>query len=303
MNKVSKLLLLFAVVLLHFNLTAQEISVRVTVNTPNIQLADPQVFKDLQGAIEELMNNQTWTNETFEIEERIQVTIQITIKEELSEKEFKADMQIQAVRPVYNSGYETVILSHNDKDVTFTYEQFQPLRFSRTQYVDNLTSILSFYSYVILGLDYDTFEPYGGEVYFQEAQNILSAIPPNVASAVKGWRSLDGNRNRYWIIESMLNPRVRPFRQAMYDYHRQGLDIMYEDPTAGRAIINDAIKKVGEVKQAYPQAMVGQMFANAKYGEIIEIFKKGTRSQKSSIKAVMGRVDAANASRYRQVGS
>lgn len=303
MNKVFNLLLLFSVMLLNFNTTAQEISVRVTVNTPNIQLADPQVFVDLGLAIEELMNNQTWTNEVFELEERIQVTIQLTIKEELSEKQFKADMQIQAVRPVYNSAYETVILSHKDRDVTFTYEQFQPLRFSRTQFVDNLTSILSFYAYVIIGLDYDTFEPFGGEKYFQEAQNVLAAVPSAITSTVKGWRSLDGNRNRHWIIESVLNPRVRPMRQAMYDYHRQGLDIMYDDPVAGRAIINDAIKKVGEVKQAYPQAMIIQMFANAKFGEIIEIFKKGTRAQKSSIKAVMGRVDAANASRYRQVGS
>ena len=128
------------------------------------------------------------------LEERIQVTIQITIKEELSEKEFKADMQIQAVRPVYNSAYETVILSHNDKDVTFTYEQFQPLRFSRTQYVDNLTSILSFYSYVILGLDYDTFEPYGGEAVFSRGTKYLKRYSTKCGFcserlAIIGWES------------------------------------------------------------------------------------------------------------------
>ena len=302
----KKIVYLFSFLLLLFGqqaLKAQEVNARVTINTPTLQLADPKVFEDLKGAIEDLLNNQNWTDDLFEVDEKIQVTIQMTIKEELSEKEFRADMQIQATRPVYNSAYETIILSHNDKDITFTYEQFQPLRFSKNLYVDNLTSILSFYMYVILGLDYDTFEPFGGEEYFVEAQNIINAIPPDVAASAKGWRSLDGNRNRYWIIESMLNPRVRPFRQAMYDYHRQGLDIMYDDPLAGRAIMNDAIKKVGEVKQAYPQAMVIQMFANAKNGEIIEVFKKGTRAEKSSIKSVMGRVDAANASRYRQVGS
>ncbi len=303
MNKLIYCCLLSFLFLCNWQVQAQELNVRVTVNTPNLQLADPKVFADLQGAIEDLLNNQSWTDDAFRLDEKIQVTIALTIKEELSEKDFKADMQIQAVRPVYNSGYETVILSHNDKDITFTYEQFQPLRFSKNLYVDNLTSILSFYMYVVLGLDYDTFEPFGGEQYFQEAQNILSAIPANVASSVKGWRSLESNRNRYWIIESMLNPRVRPYRQAMYDYHRQGLDIMYDDPIAGRAVINDAIKKVGEVKQAYPQAMVIQMFANAKNNEIIEIFKKGTRAEKSSIKSVMGRIDAANAARYRKVGS
>jgi hypothetical protein len=282
-------------------LPAQELDVTVTVNTPTLQMADPRVFQELRSAIQAFMNNQKWTNESYLPEERIKVSLVLTVSQEFSAVSFGGEMAIQAVRPVYGSSYETPLMSHLDRDVTFTYEQFQPLEFSETTFNDNLSSILSFYAFVIIGLDHDSFAPFGGEPYYQKAQDVLNTIPQSVTATNKGWRSIDGNRNRYWIIENILSPRVRDFRQAYYDYHRQALDIMHQDVTAGRVIMLQAIEDIAQVNQTYPNAMIIQMFTNAKSNEIVEIYKQGTPAEKNRIVQSMSRIDASNASKYRAI--
>jgi len=281
---------------------AQEFNFQVTINTPKLQTADPKVFETLETAIEEFMNTTNWTDDVFEFEERINGNIVININEEKSASRFTAEMAIQAARPVYNSSYETVLLTYQDNNVWFDYEQYQPLIFSQNAFNDNLTAILGFYAYVILGMDYDSFAPLGGQEFFQTAQEIVNNVPPGAASvSPQGWRSLDGNRNRFWMIENLLSPRVRPYRQAMYDYHRQGLDIMYEDPAAGRAIIADALDAVAEVDRAYPNAMIIQMFSDAKGDEIAEIFKQSSPQEKNKIIQIMSRIDAAKVSKYQAI--
>lgn len=283
------------------SLQAQELEVNVKVNPVTVQLADPKVFQDLQAAIQGFMNNQQWTNENYQPEERIKVLLTLSIKQEFSASSFGGELSIQAVRPVYGSTYETPLISHLDKDVTFTYEQFQPLEFSENNYNDNLSSILSFYAYIIIGLDYDSFVPYGGESYFQRAQDVLNAVPQSVSANNKGWRSIDGNRNRYWIMENILSPRVKNFRQAFYDYHRQALDLMSSDVNIGRALMLEAIEAVTQVNQTYPNAMIVQMFTNAKSDEIVEIYKQGTPTEKNRIVQSMSRIDGSNASKYRAI--
>ncbi|MBK8491491.1 MAG: DUF4835 family protein [Saprospirales bacterium] len=283
------------------SLQAQELEVNVTVNTPTLQLADPRVFQDLKAAIQAFMNNQKWTNDTYQSEERIKVSLVLTVSQEFSANSFGGELAIQAVRPVYGSTYETPLLSHLDRDVTFTYEQFQPLEYSQNNFNDNLSSILAFYAYAIIGLDYDSFVPFGGENYFQTAQDVLNAVPQSVTASNKGWRSIDGNRNRYWIIENLLSPRVRNFRQAYYDYHRQALDIMHKDIISGRILMVQAIEDVVQVNQTYPNAMIVQMFTNAKSNEILEVFKQGTATEKNRVVQAMSRIDAANASKYRAI--
>lgn len=291
----------FLGLMLGLTLHAQELEVTVKVNTPTIQMADPRVFQDLQAAIQGFMNNQKWTNETYQPEERIKVTLLLNITQEFSASSFGGDLNIQAVRPVYGSTYETPLISHLDKDVTFTYEQFQPLEFSENNFNDNISSILSFYAYVIIGLDYDSFSPFGGEPYFQIAQDVLNAVPQAVTANNKGWRSIDGNRNRYWIVENLLSPRVRNLRQAYYDYHRQALDLMSSDVVSGRALMLEAIEAVAQVNQTYPNAMAVQMFTNAKSNEIVEIYKQGTPTEKNRIVQSMTRIDGSNASKYRAI--
>ena len=284
-----------------FILPAQELEVTVTVNTPTLQLTDPKVFQDLESNIQRFMNNQRWTNDEYAQEERIKVDISLTVGEEFSSTSFGADLAIQALRPVYGSDYSTRLISHLDRDVTFSYEQFQPLEYSQNSFNDNLSSILSFYAYIILGLDNDSFSPFGGEPHFQTAQDIINSIPSSVTANNPGWRSLDGNRNRYWIIENLLSPRVRDYRQAMYDYHRQGLDIMHSDVTGGRTIMLNSLEALRGVNQSYPNSMIIQMFANAKGNEVIEIYKNGTSTEKTKVVQIMSKMDAANTSKYNAI--
>jgi hypothetical protein len=293
--------ILFLGLLFMVDIQAQELNVNVTINTPKLQTADASVFEDLEREIAEFMNNQKWTNDAFEEEERIKAEIVITISDELSQTSFKAEVSIQSVRPVFGSNYETALMTHQDKDVIFTYNQFQPLEYTENVFTDNLTAVLAFYANIIIGMDYDSFSPFGGEPYFQKAQDIVNNIPPTIASQVPGWRSTDGNRNRYWIIENLLSPRTRPYRQAMYDYHRQALDVMHEDAGTGLAVMASAIAQVGEVNRSYPNAMIIQMFSNAKRTEVIEIFKGSSNQQKEQVVAVMQKVDPSSASEYRKM--
>ncbi len=282
-------------------LQAQELKVSVKINIQKLQTVDPKVFATLETTIDEFLNSQKWTEDIFEPEERINCNFLLTIQEELSPTTFKADLAIQASRPVYGSDYETPILNHIDRDVTFAYEQYQPVVFSKNSYNDNLSAVLSFYVYIILGLDYDTFSLYGGEEYLRTAQEILNNIPQSAAAANPGWQSLDANQNRFWMIENLLSPRVRDYRQAMYEYHRQGLDLMHDDVNTGRAIMIGALEKVRSVNQAYPNSMIIQMFANAKSSELVEIFKRGTIQEKNRFIQIMTKVDAPNSGRYRTV--
>jgi Domain of unknown function (DUF4835) len=277
----------------------QDIEFQININTPKLQTTDPRVFESLANSIRDFVDNINWSDDIFEAEERIKCNVQLTIREELSSNTFSADMAIQAVRPVYGSSYETILLSHVDKDVSFRYEEFQPLIYSRNSYQDNLSSIIAFYINIILGMDYDTFSPFGGESFFQTANEILNVVPPAATQLFPGWRSLDGRRNRYWIIENILSPKFRTYRSAMYDYHRQGLDIMNEDQNTGRAVILQSLEAISAVNRSYPNSMLIQMFANAKSSEVIEIFKNGTRDEKTKVRSIMSRIDAPNASRYR----
>ncbi len=284
---------------------AQELEFDVTVNTPKLQTVDPRVFQDMESQLQSFLNNRKWTEDAFNQEERIKCNIQLTITEELGPTSFAADLAIQSARPVFNSSLETALLTHVDKGVTFRYEQFQPLEFSENNFNDNLTSILGFYVYLILGLDYDSFSPLGGEEYLQRAQNIINIIPSNVADGNPGWRPNDGNgnRNRYWILENLLSPRVKDLRYALYDYHLRGLDLMPKNQDLGRANILKAMQSIEKVGRAYPNSMIIQMFFNAKNNELVDIFNQGTRAEKTEIIRICSKLDPANAIKYRKIGS
>ncbi len=282
---------------------AQEVDFQVKVNYQKRQVVDPKVFQTLEQALQEFLNNQKWTEDLYQTEERIRCNLQLTLQEELGPTSFRAEIAISATRPVFNSDYQTTLLNHIDKTVTFSYEQFQPLFFSENTFNNNLVSVLSFYVYIILGLDYDSFSPFGGEPYFQKAQDVLNDVPAGVAEAVGGWRSTDGNQNRYWIIQNFLDPRMRDYRRAWYDYHRQALDIMYEDPVAARAIIVKALEMINKSNQAYRNAMIVIMFNNAKSNELVEIFKGAGLQERSQFINVMSKVDPANQDKYRKLRS
>lgn len=297
----SRLLLLLCSVLITFGLQAQELNANVKVNTQKLQTVDPKVFETLEQTIQEFLNSQKWTTDVFETEERITCNFILTIQEELSPTSFKADLAVQSSRPVYMSEYDTPLFNYIDKEVTFYYEQYQPIQYSRNQYNDNLSAVLAYYAFIIIGKDYDSFSPMGGEPYFQLAQDILNSVPQSAAASNPGWRSVEGNRNRFWLIENIMSPRVRPMRQAMYKYHREGLDLMYQDVETGRAVITQALADVGSVNQSYPNSMIVQLFNNEKSSELVEIYKMGSMEQQNEVIRLMSRLDPANASKYRAI--
>ena len=297
-----KILLLFiSFLFIGWNIQAQELNFNVRIVTQKLQTVDPKVFATLEQSIQDFMNNTQWTNEDFATEERIDCNLILTIQEEVSPISFKADLAIQSSRPIYSSEEQTAMLNHIDSDVEFVYEQFQPLQFSVNSFIDNLSSVLSFYAYIIIGMDFDSFSLYGGEPYFQIAQDILNATPQN--GQFRGWRSMDANQNRFWMIENILSPRVRPYREAMYNYHRHGLDVMANNPDQGRAIINQYLNNMQDVYQNYPNSMILQMFLNSKRNEVIEIFKRGNSKEKENAIKIMSRIDATNSSEYRKIRS
>lgn len=278
---------------------AQEFNAKVNVNTPQLQTADPKIFNTLKTSIRDLMNNTKWTEDIFEPEERIEITLTLNITEELSATSFKADLAINATRPIFNSSSETVIFSHQDADILFTYEEYQPVEFSKNVFQDNLSSILGYYAYTILGLDYDSFSELGGDEYFQEAQNIVSTIPSNVAQSAGGWTSIEkGQRNRYWLMENILNPRMVPYRKAMYLYHRGGLDRMADDIGSGVTACATAITQIAEAHKVYRNSMIVQIFSLTKSTEIIQIFIGAEQAQKQRVYKAMMQIDAPNASKY-----
>lgn len=298
----KKIFLLTFVILFSQFSFAQELLFDVKINTPKIQDVDPKVFKDMETSIQEFLNNRKWTEDVYDQEERIKCQIQLTIEEELSQTSFRANLAIQSTRPIFGSSEETPLLNHVDKDIVFNYEPFQPIVFSKNLFQDNLSALLGFYVNVILGMDYDSFSPLGGDPYFRIAQDIIQSVPQNAASAFPGWRQIDGNRNRYWIIENLTSPRIRDYRMAMYKYHREGLDNMHLDPAAARATVMEAITTMKDVNRNYPASMIMQMFANSKRDELIEIFKQGTKPEKDNFHKIMVRIDASNASEYRRIG-
>ncbi len=284
----------------------QEFIATVNINTPRLQKADPSLFVNLERSVEAFFNDMVWTEYTYAPEERINLTINLNINEEVTNTSFKGEMQIQATRPTYNSNYETVLLSHNDRDVVFNYDLNQPLQFTEFGFGDNLSQILGFYVYYILGLDGDSFSLNGGDLYYQKAQDVINSSGPDISEAFPGWAptgSAQRNRSRYWMAENILSPRIKNYRQAYYDYHRQALDIMYNNPDAAKSILINALTEIRVVAQSYPNCMLLQMFSSAKSNELIEIFSLAELEQKREFIRLMSKIDPVNSSKYRSINS
>jgi len=283
-----------------------ELNATVRISTPQLQKNDRKVFDQLETSLRDFLNNTKWTQDAFEPEERVECNFILTISEEGDNNIFRAELAVQATRPVYGSGYKSALISHLDKDVVFSYEQNQPIEFLPDATDNqNLPAMLAFYAYVILGLDYDSFSLYGGDSYLLTAQQIVTNIQNSSTNSAPGWRPADGgkNRNRYWIIENLLNPRMKPYRAAMYNYYRKGLDAFTTDMDGGKTVILQSLEEVDKVNTAYFNAMIIQMFANAKRDELVEMFKVAGKPQKERVTQIMSKIDPANSQRYREIGS
>lgn len=279
------------------NLFAQEIRCRVNVQYSDVADADKDLFNNMRKTVEEFMNNQIWTDQVFEEQEKIDMKINIRVMKQNSNKNFSGTIQIQSSRPVYNSTYTTTLLNHFDERFNFQYEENQPIEFSENAYISNISSVLSFYAYMVIGMDYDSFSMLGGTPYFQKAQNIATAAN---TSGESGWNTTE-KENRYWLVENILNSSYNAFRSAMYTYHRLGLDIMSEKPTDGRKQITEAITELEKVYRIKPSAFLLQVFFLAKKDEIIQVYSEAMPDEKQLAVALVKKLNPANASEYDKI--
>ena len=277
---------------------AQEFRCNVSVNAQKIQGANQTLFQTMRSDIYEFMNNRKWTDHVYSYDERIRCNVVIRLDEQLSSDEFTGSIQIQLIRPVFNSSYETTVLNIKDNDFRCKYVEFQPLEFNETSNRDNLTNILAFYAYVMLGYDYDTFSLEGGTQYFEKAQAIVN----NSQNAVeKGWKSFESERNRYWLVENILNKGYADFRKSMYTYHRNGLDLMADRLEEGRANIAESLRGLQRVFRRRSSLYVMQMFFDAKADELVKIFSNSFPDEQNRVLSILNDIDPSNGNKYEKI--
>ena len=257
-------------VLIFSSAQAQELNCTVTVNAQKLTNVNQSVFKTLETALNEFVNRTQWTSQTFKQNEKINCSMYITISSNNSDQ-FVATIQVQSSRPIHNSSYASPILNFNDKDFSFKYAEFESLNYNTTAFESNLVSVISFYSYVILGMDADSFVAESGNTYLETAQNISNVAQQ---SGYKGWTQADGNQSRYFLINDLLSPTFREVRQTMYDYHN-GLDLMNQDLKASKEKIKKSLLNLSKLNATRPNAFLTRVFFDAKSDEIVSIFSGG----------------------------
>jgi len=277
---------------------AQELRCNVSISSTKIQGANKTVFETMQSDLYEFMNNRKWTEHQYAQDERIECSFFINLEEQISSDEFKGSIQVQVRRPVFNSSYETVLLNIKDNDFHAKYVEYQTLEFNETSNKDNLTNILAYYAYIILGIDYDSFSPEGGTEFFQKAQAIVN-ISQNARE--KGWKAFESERNRYWLVENILNKAYSGFRSCTYQYHRQGMDIMSDKAPEGRAVIAESLKSIQKVFRARPSLYILQIFFDAKSDELVNIFSKSFPDERNRVSVLLNECDPSNGSKYEKI--
>ena len=257
------------------SLFAQELDATVRVNDGNVNLQDKGLVREMEEEFSQFLNNNKWTNDKFGPKERITCDFSINITASPSVGQYEATVQVQSVRPVYGTGYETPMLNFADRSWSFEYVQSQPMNFNPNNYLNEITSLLAFYAYMVIGYDYDSFSELGGTPYFERAQQVAQTAAASTTS--EGWDQFSGTsgRNRYSLMQGMINPQMEPIRQANYAYHRQGLDVMIEQEEEGRQSILSAIQEIQKVSKLFPQSIAVIAFLDSKKDELISVFTKG----------------------------
>ena len=290
----------FLLFLLTASVSAQELRCNIQLNTTQVQGSNRSVIDALQTALHEFVNTRVWTNTVFSPEERIECNMMLNITN-IAGNEFTGTLTVQSRRPVFNSGYSTTMINFQDRDLRFTYIEGLPLEFSDVAFTSNLTSIIAFYVYVIIGLDFDSFSPLGGTPYFRIAETIATNAQQ---SNERGWRANEGNfRNRYWLVQNMLDDRYRPVREFSHRYYRLGLDRMSIRPNEARADIADYLVLLQNVyrRQPDPYMFLLQTVIDAKSAEWIDIFSSGTPDEKTRVMRLLKEIDPPNISRYDRI--
>jgi hypothetical protein len=264
-----------------------------------VSSTEKEIISQMEQSIFDLMNNTQWTKDKFKTEERIKCNIQIQIREIPSTGTYKGYIQVQSTRPSFNSSYNTLLLNFEDENFAVTFSRNAVLVYAQNQYRDNLTSILAFYAYYMIGLDYDSFSLKGGTPYFIEAQAIVNNAQ---VGGAPGWKSSEsGKRNRFYLVDNMLQPVYDPMRECLYLYHRKGIDKLYEDKTAGKKAIYDALNKLTPLAASRPNSVNLLSFLFCKIPEFKNVFSDSELKEKQDLVALLKRLDSANSARYQEI--
>lgn len=288
------------------SVSAQELQARFTIvaNKVGTQV-DKKIFQTLQTAVTNFLNNRKWTNDTYQSQEKIKCNFLLTIDDYTSNNVFKSTLTVQAARPVYNTSYESPIINFQDPSVQFKYVEFQPIEFNenRIQGSDplaaNLTAVLAYYVNLILGMDYDSFSARGGDPYFQKAQFIVNNAPES--GDISGWKAFEGLRNRFKLVQGFTDNRFNLMHDAIYAYYRTGFDNFYENETAGRTGVLNALNYLNTLNSENPGSMVLQFFFQGKSTELVKMFSKAEPDVKTRARDFLVKLDLTNASAYKEL--
>jgi len=305
MSQSTRTRLIIAAVLLVLaagNARSQELYCNVQVSAQKIQGSNREVFQNMQRDIYEFMNSMVWTDNIFSFSERIECNLLISLDDQLSADEFRGTIQVQLSRPVYNTTYESTVLNFVDNNFQFRYVEFQPLEFNPNSHTSNLVSVLAYYAYLLIGMDFDTYAQGGGTPYFQVAEKIVT----NAQNAPEqGWKPYDGsrNRNRYWLVKNILDNEYAGVRQFLYLYHLRGLDRMESDMTQARTEIYESLRRLQEVHRRRPDPFMYFMtvILDAKADEIVNIFSQGFPEEKNRVVQILNEIDPANENKYQKI--
>lgn len=302
--KTVKILFTLITVLIATALQAQELNARVTVNSSRVgNTVNKKTFQTLQNALNTFVNNRKWSADEFMPNEKIDCNFLLNLQQTDNANVYSASLTIQAARPVFNSTYMSPIINFQDEDITFKYVEFQQLEFNDNRVggsdaeAANLTAVLAYYVYMILGFDYDSYSLKGGNTYFLKAQNVVNNAPEG--RGITGWKAFDGIRNRYWLVENMTNSRYAIMHDIYYNYYRSAFDKMYEDENAGRSEMLNVLNLLANFNSDNPNTMINQFFFQGKSNELIKMFSKAPQQDKTRASELLQKMDITNASRYK----
>lgn len=298
-------LFLLAIIFFWVHFTqAQELRARVNVLSNRVAgNVDKRIFQTLQTALSNFLNNRKWTADNFSPEERIECSFLLNLESTNDLNVYKASLTIQSARPVFNSSYLSPVVNFQDNDIVFKYAEFQQLEFNENRVsgtdpiASNLTAVIAYYVNIILGLDYDSFSQRGGDVYFQKAQNIVNNSPEG--RTISGWKPFDSQRNRYWLVENLLNSRYTLIHDAYYSYYRQGMDNLYEDEVNARIAVLNALSLLNTFNVENPNTMILQFFFQGKTQELVKLFSRASPIDRARALELLQRIDLSNVAKYR----
>lgn len=286
-NKALYIILFLSAVAL--KTVAQELNCKLTVNYSQIQGTSTQVFTTLENALMEFINTRRWTQAQYEVNERIRCSMNLTVKEySEADGRWKCELIVQSTRPVWQSGYQTVVFSFKDTDVSFNYREFDPLELRDNMIDSNLTAIIAYYAYMIIGLDMDTMALQGGTDMFRAAENIVTAAQ-NLGET--GWKAFDSSRNRYALVSDYLEDGMSPLRKLMYDYHRTGMDELSVNAVRARAAITTALGALRQAQQNKPMSALPGLFTEIKKDELVNLYSRAAMKEKEEVCELLSSVN------------